>query len=177
MQNYFDLFNLPHQFIIDAPLLDLNYRKLQTAVHPDKFVTASPNERMQSMQLATTANEAYQTLKNPTARARYMLQLQGIDSLENSNTAMPMDFLMLQMEWRETLEDAKSAHDIDALNVLLSEMQQLNKAIQHDVANALDNSQDKEHLELATELVRKLSFIDKVQADVKQAITKLETTV
>ena len=177
MQNYFDLFKLPQQFTIDAQLLDTNYRKLQTAVHPDKFVTATASERMQSMQLATTANEAYQTLKNPTARARYMLQLQGIDSLENSNTAMPMDFLMLQMEWRETLEDAKNAHDIDALEALLSEMQQSAKTLQRDVANALDNTQDQEHLSLATELVRKLSFIDKVQVDVKQAISKLETTV
>lgn len=177
MQNYFDLFKLPQQFNIDAQLLDLNFRTLQTTVHPDKFVTGTANERMQSMQLATTANEAYQTLKNPTARARYMLQLQGIDSLENSNTTMPMDFLMLQMEWRETLEDAKIAHDIAALESLLSEMQQSTKAMQRDVANALDSTQNKEHLDLATELVRKLSFIDKVQADVKQAITKIETTV
>ena len=176
MQNYFELFNLPHQFTIDAQQLDLNYRKLQAAVHPDKFVTAPANERMKSMQLATTANEAYQTLKNPTVRARYMLELHGIDSLENSNTAMPMDFLMLQMEWRETMEDAKNAHNIGALEALLSEMQHSTKVMQRELASLLDNSKDKEHLSLATELVRKLSFIDKVQADVKQAITKLETT-
>jgi molecular chaperone HscB len=170
-KNYFDLFGLPAQFIIDLNLLDQNYRKLQSQVHPDRFVAGSPTERMQSMQIATQANEAYRTLKHPTSRARYLLQLQGIDTLEESNTAMPADFLMMQMEWRETAEDAQAAHDIAALDALLNTMRQTYKELQTNLAKALDNT---EQLALATETVRKLSFIDKVRADVEQAIAKLE---
>jgi molecular chaperone HscB len=146
--NYFELFNLPAQFAIELSKLDENYRKIQSEVHPDRFAAGSGAERLKSMQLATQANEAYQTLKNPTARARYLLHLQGVDTQEDSNTAMPHDFLMLQMEWREAMEEAVDANDIDALDALLAD--------------------------LASGTVRKLSFIDKIQADIEHAISRLE---
>ena len=70
------------------------------------------------MQLATLANEAYQTLKNPANRAKYLLELQGITAISETNTAMPTDFLMQQMEWREATEDATADKNIDALRKL-----------------------------------------------------------
>jgi molecular chaperone HscB len=170
-RNYFELFGLSSQFAIDLNLLDLNYRKLQSEVHPDRFVSSSPNDRMQSMQVATQANDAYRTLKHPTARARYLLQLQGIETLEDSNTAMPTDFLMMQMEWREAAEDAKAARDIAGLDTLLVTMTQEAKTLQGQLQTALD--EDKQ-LPLAAEIVRKLSFIDKLRADVEQTIAILE---
>jgi curved DNA-binding protein CbpA len=88
-QNHFELFDLPASFAIDLDQLDRHYRKLQSEVHPDKFAAASPAERLRSMQLATHVNEAYQTLKSPITRARYLLHLHGVDTLEETNTAMP----------------------------------------------------------------------------------------
>ena len=169
-RNYFELLSLPTQFEIDATLLDQHYRKLQSEVHPDRFVTASANERMQSMQVATQANEAYQTLKNTTARARYLLQLNGIETLEESNTSMPADFLMLQMEWREAIDDANTAKDVSALEALLDEIKQMTKALSQNL-----NSQFAEKsYSLASESVRKLSFIDKISSDIQHAIEQLE---
>lgn len=168
-QNYFCLFDLPVQYDIDLHALQSNYRKIQAEVHPDKFVTASPSDRLQSMQTATLTNEAYQTLKHPTARARYLLQLRGVETLEDSNTAMPADFLMTQMEWREAIEDAQHAKDIDALDVLLRNIQDTGKALEAAFAKALaDDTQT------AAQLVRKLSFIDKITADIRDIISRLE---
>lgn len=170
-QNYFSLFNLPESFSVDIATLDANYRKLQAEVHPDKFVTATSAERLQSMQTATLANEAYQTLKNPTARARYMLALKGVSTLEESNTAMPADFLMLQMEWREAIEDAKAAEDVATLDAQLAEMQKMAKSLQANLSTSLS---DQHTLSDAAQIVRKLSFIDKVSQDVKNIIAQLE---
>jgi molecular chaperone HscB len=167
--NYFTLFGLPTQFDVDLTLLDTRYRKIQTEVHPDKFVTASPAERLQSMQKATLANEAYQTLKNPTERAKHLLALQGIASLEESNTAMPTDFLMAQMEWRERIEDAKMAKDVAALDAQLIEMKNEAKSIHAQLASELASKPEQAAL-----TVRKLSFIDKISADVNALISKLE---
>jgi molecular chaperone HscB len=167
--NFFNLLGLPSQFDVDLSVLDHNYRKIQTEVHPDKFVTASPAERLQSMQQATLANEAYQTLKHPTSRAKHLLSLQGIASLEDSNTAMPTDFLMRQMEWREAIEDAKAAKDVAALDALLKEMKLETQKILTQLAIELIS-----HPELAALNVSKLSFIDKVSADVNTLISKLE---
>ncbi len=169
MQNYFALFQLPQQFELDLTQLDSQYRKLQAEVHPDKFVSASPAERMHSMQMATLANEAYQTLKHPTARARYLLQLQGITTDEENNTAMPADFLMAQMEWREAIDDAKYSKDIAALDTLLKDMRAQAKTLQQQVATEIETAPT-----LAALTVRKLRFIDKVSEDVNQLIAQLE---
>lgn len=169
MQNYFTLFQLPQQFNIESATLDAHYRKVLAEVHPDKFVNASPAERMQSMQQATLANEAYQTLKQPTARARYLLQLAGITTDEENNTAMPADFLMAQMEWREAMDDAKFARDVTALDALLKEMRAQAKDLQQQVADEIAQAPAQ-----AAMTVRKLQFIDKVSEDANALIAQLE---
>lgn len=170
MQNHFELLQLPQTFNIDLALLDAHYRALQAEVHPDKFVNASPAERMQSMQKATQANEAYITLKQPTARARYLLALQGIATEEENNTAMPADFLMAQMEWREAMEDAKSAKDIAALDALLADMRAQSRQLQQQLSDELASQPIQAAL-----TVRKLRFIDKVSEDANQLIALLDS--
>lgn len=170
-QNHFELFYLPTQFDIELDQLDQRYRKVQSEVHPDRFAAASGSERLKSMQLATQANEAYQTLRNPTSRARYLLHLHGIDTQEESNTAMPADFLILQMEWREAIEEANDAHDIDALDKLLDQTRKTAREFQQDLQHQLEQALT---FEQASDTVRKLSFIDKVQSDIVQIITQLE---
>ncbi len=169
--NYFQLFALPKQFDIDVQSLEINFRKIQSASHPDRFVAASADEKLQSMQTATTANEAYGTLKSPARRAKYLLELQGINAISDTNTAMPMDFLMQQMEWREQLEDAKAAKDIPALEQLMTTLQTEYKSIQTDLVELFDAKKDYPS---ATDATRKLIFIDKVCADIHQAIEQLD---
>lgn len=170
-KNYFELLGVPQKFSIDSNVLDQNYRRLQSEVHPDRFAAAPSSERLHSMQLATEANEAYRTLKNPTVRARYLLQLQGMDVNEESNTVMPAEFLMLQMEWRESIEDAKAEHDVAALEKLLKKAQQEARSLQDSLGTMLDKDAE---LKEAAETVRKLSFIDKICSDIEQDIIRLE---
>lgn len=169
--NYFQLFALPEQFNIDAPSLEVNYRKIQSASHPDRFVSATAAEKLQSMQLATTANEAYSTLKKPATRAKYLLELHNIDAIAETNTALPMDFLMQQMEWREKMEDAITARDIPTLEKLLAGLQAESRTIQAGLTDLFDRKKD---YATATEATRKLIFIDKVCADIRQAIEQLD---
>jgi molecular chaperone HscB len=169
-QNYFALFHLPQQFEVDLNLLDQQYRKLQSEIHPDRYTNSSSNERMRSMQLATYANEAYRSLKDSTARARYLLLLEGIETLEESNTAMPAEFLMLQMEWREAIDDAIQSKSISALDELLIEIKQIATSLSKQLSLAFNH---KDYTS-AAESVRKLSFIDKITADIHRYIETLE---
>lgn len=176
-QNHFELLNLPTQYAINLGALDQNYRRLQSEVHPDRFTAAPAADRMRSMQLATQANEAYRTLKDPTARARYLLQISGLDTQEESNTAMPAEFLMLQMEWRESIEDARAEHDIATLEKLLKKIQLETRDLhQHlrEILDAVEGRRADSDLAKAAEAVRKLSFIDKLRSEIEQAIIKLE---
>lgn len=169
--NHFQLFDLPETFAIALSTLETQYRQLQASAHPDRYVTATASEKLQSMQLATLANEAYLTLKNPAKRAQYLLTLKGIDSMSESNTSMPMDFLMQQMQWRESLEEASVAKDIATLDALHDEMQAESSQLSAALADLMDNKKD---YAAASETTRKLVFIDKVCADIQQAIERLD---
>lgn len=170
-QNHFELFELPASFAIDLAQLDRHYRKLQSDVHPDRFAAGSSAERLRSMQLATHVNEAYHTLKSPIDRARYLLQLNGVDTQEETNTAMPAAFLMQQMEWREAIEEGRSARDIDALDALLKELRHAATALEAELHDSIDRQHDYAR---AAEAVRKLRFLDKVRDEIELAIDGLE---
>ncbi len=171
MQSYFELFALQPAFDIDLNTLESHYRKIQSESHPDRFVNATSAEKLKSMQMATLANEAYQTLKNPASRAKYLLEQQGIEAISETNTAMPADFLMQQLEWRETLEDAKAAKDVNAADQLLNEIKQEAKSLTKTLVLLLDEKKDYAS---ATDATRKLIFIDKVVADIHQVIEQIE---
>jgi molecular chaperone HscB len=170
MQNHFDLFQLPATFAVDAGALDAAYRDVQGQVHPDRFVNATDAEKRVAMQWATRANEAYQTLKNPQKRAQYLCELHGVDLRTESNTAMPMDFLMQQMEWREALGDAKAARDRDALEALDAEVGKDRKARMARIGEQLDAG-DYEH---AAQGVRALMFLEKFGEELHYAFDALE---
>jgi len=101
-QNFFELFRLSPGYLIDVSELASRYRELQQVVHPDRFANASEQERRLSMQAAAHVNEAFQTLKSPLLRARYLLELQGV--AVDQPLTMPADFLMEQIDLREQLQ-------------------------------------------------------------------------
>ncbi len=170
MQNHFDLFHLPQRFAIDLAALDQAYHEVQNRVHPDKFVSAADAEKRVAMQWATRANEAYQTLKSPFKRAAYLCELNGVDLQIESNTAMPRDFLMQQMEWRETLEDAKAAKDIAALDTLEAELRAARKAEVGQIGALLDAKDFAQ----AAQGVRRLMFLEKFGEEISRIAEMLE---
>ncbi|MBV6323528.1 Fe-S protein assembly co-chaperone HscB [Duganella violaceipulchra] len=170
MQNHFELFNLPQQFAVDAEALDSAYRDVQGRVHPDKFVNATDAEKRVAMQWATRANEAYQTLKNPQKRAQYLCELNGVDLQTESNTAMPMAFLMQQMEWREELGDARAAKDSDALDALDKQLRNERKARLAEIATQIDGGD----FHAAAQGVRALMFLEKFKEEIEHSFTALE---
>jgi len=170
MQNHFELFHLPQRFAIDMGALDKAYREVQNCVHPDKFTNATDAEKRVAMQWATRANEAYQTLKNPYKRAAYLCELNGVDLQIESNTSMPGDFLMQQMEWRESLDDAKATKNIAAFEVLADEVQGARKAEVEHIGELLDQG-DFVH---AAAGVRKLMFLEKFAAEISHIIEHME---
>lgn len=170
MQNHFELFQLPAQFDVDMAQLDSAYREIQGRVHPDRFVNASDAEKRVAMQWATRANEAYQTLRHPQQRAQYLCELNGVDLQTESNTAMPMDFLMQQMELREALGDARAAKDGAALDALDAQVRGERKARLAQVGKLLDAGD----YAAAAQGVRALMFLDKFGDELQYAFEALE---
>lgn len=107
-RDYFTLFDLPAQYEVDTALLTQRYRALQQLHHPDHFATAGESERRQAVQRSAELNDAFQTLKDPLKRARYLLAQAGIATDDETDTVMDRGFLMQQLEWRERLEESRT---------------------------------------------------------------------
>ena len=123
------------------------------------------------MQWATRVNEAYQTLRSPLNRARYLLSLHGVDTLEETNTSMPLDFLMQQMEWREVLADAKLKSNLSGVEKLEQMIQGMKQTLEHELAGQLDIAHD---YNAASGIVRKLKFIEKLAEEINSAFDELD---
>ena len=165
-QNHFDLFGLPVSFALDTDRLEQAYRDIQSQIHPDRFAHAGVAEQRLSMQWATRVNEAYQALRRPFGRARYLLQLNGIDAFAAGNAAMTPAFLIQQMEWREALEEARSGRDPAALQVLSRQLREQTAALQASLATQID---EHHALAAAAETLRELRFMDKLLEEIDAA--------
>jgi len=171
MHDHFQLFGLARGFSLDVEALEGAYRDIQSRVHPDRYAHAGDAERRASMQWATRVNEAYRTLRNPVTRAKHLLELNGVDVAFETNTAMPADFLIQQMELRETLEAAARARDAAALERLDADITQSRVSIHAQLAESIDVRKDYAG---AAGLVRKLMFLDKLEAEIHSAFEALE---
>lgn len=169
--DFFALFGLPRRFEMDEAALMAAFHAQQNLVHPDRHVHLPEHERRLAMQWATRVNEGFATLRKPLLRAHYLLQLAGVDVGLDTNTAMPADFLMQQLEWREAIDEARMAGDIAALEQLHKQMRAENRRLLDDVAQQLDHAAD---YAAAAETVRKLMFIEKMQHQIDDALEALE---
>jgi len=163
----FELFGLAERFAQDRAAIDARWKELQREAHPDKFAAQGPAAQRIAMQWSVRINEAYQRLKDPLKRAAYLCELRGAPINAENNTAMPADFLVEQMAWREALEEADSESDLDALE------EKLNRA-RADVMQRIERSLDEQDdATSAAQLVRTLMFIERFGQDVQSRFEQL----
>ena len=165
--NDFALFGVPAQFAQDRAAIDARWKDLQREAHPDRFAAQGAATQRQAMQWSVRINEAYQRLKDPLRRAAYLCELGGMPIQAESNTAMPAEFLLQQMEWREALDDAQGEANIDALH---TEVMAARQRVLAECAQALDVQHD---LARAVSLVRALMFLERFGADIEKRYDQL----
>ena len=163
----FELFGLPTQFAQTPSLLQERWKALQAQAHPDNFAAQGSAAQRLAMQWSVRINEAYQRLKDPLARASYLCEIHGAPIRAENNTAMPPAFLVQQMEWRETLEEALTMAQLEQL---ADETRVAENAQLVVIARALDA--DKDHVRAANE-VRSLMFIQRFGQEVEARIDLL----
>lgn len=160
--NYFQLFGIPVSFDVDLELLSQRYRNLQREYHPDRFASAPEQKQRLAVQMSARINDAWQTLKDPLSRGRYLLSLQGVEVDMDKNTAMDPAFLMVQMEYRERLDEAG---DMEALMSLGDEL----LIVARDCIERLSvcfGKGDRQALAAAAEQVRELQFVNRLQEEI-----------
>lgn len=169
--NFFELFNVPVSYEVDLDLVQQRYRELQKVVHPDKFVNATAQEKRISMQQTSWINEALNTLKQPVERACYLLKIKGVDVNLENETTMDKEFLMEQIEMRETLSEVSSKEDP------LAELDRINQEIKNNtnvMADSFSKAYVENQLDDAKEWIRKMQFMQKAKKEVDELLANIE---
>ena len=146
-RDYFALFG------IDEAALEQAFRRLQSTMHPDRFVNAGAAEKRMAMQMATRVNEAWQVLAEPLRRARYLCEMNGIDVGAEDNTAMPLD----------ELRESPDAEDYAAMK---QRHEQAVAALHEQLRQTIDEDRD---FAAAAGVVRQMMFLDRFGQQLKAA--------
>ena len=167
LSNDFEIFDVPAQFALDRTALDERWKNLQREAHPDRFTTADALTQRQAMQWSVRINEAYQRLKDPLKRAAYLCELNGAPIQAENNTSMPAAFLMQQMQWREDLEEACGAEDLERMADDVAQTRR-------DMLQGLQRTADEErNFPALVQQVRALMFVERFACDVENRIDQL----
>ena len=164
----FELFGLPERFAQDRSAIDVRWKELQREAHPDRFAAQGAAAQRVAMQWSVRINEAYRRLKDPLKRAAYLCELRGAPLNAENNTAMPAEFLMEQMAWREELDEAQGEADLDALE---DELNQARAQTLQRIELLLDKQGDAP---AAAQQVRGLMFIERFGHDVQARFESIE---
>ncbi len=165
--DHFSRLNLARTFDLDKMALERAYFGFQRNVHPDRFATKSSKEKALSQAQAVAVNDAWKTLRDPLARAAYLLQLRNTPLPGDDKTVSDPELLMAALEDREALEEAKSAGDIDKV------MQRAER--DYDAALvALSAAFSAYELEEARKLTLKLRYLAKFRDEARAKRARAE---
>ena len=157
----FQLFDVPATFAQERAALDARWKALQREAHPDRFAVQGAAAQRIAMQWSVRINEAYQRLKDPVRRASYLCELHGAPLNAENNTAMPADFLMQQMHWRESLDEVTDEAGIGRLR---AEVEAARARALSSLARLIDEQGD---YPAAVQQVRALMFIERFAHDIE----------
>ncbi|MDH3218983.1 MAG: Fe-S protein assembly co-chaperone HscB [Gammaproteobacteria bacterium] len=170
-QNFFELFGLSPVFDIDLACLHDAQRRLQASYHPDRFVGSTDQDKRLSVQMASRVNQAYETLRDPVKRSRYLLEINGARLPDDSETTSDTTFLMEQIELREELESCRHAEDAldrcDRIEARLARRAD-------ELAGEFVDCFEAKAFEDALESSRKMQFIQRIQHHLSELQYELE---
>jgi molecular chaperone HscB len=105
--SYFDLFSIKATYFIDLANLQKRFYELSRLLHPDRFQTKSIEALDLSTHWSAVLNKAFNTLKDPEARAYYLFDLAHFHS--EGKGALPSDLAEDYFSLQETLEEGSEA--------------------------------------------------------------------
>jgi molecular chaperone HscB len=165
--DHFARLGVPVSFDIDPGQLERGYFGFQRIVHPDRFAAKSAREKALSQAQAVAVNDAWEILRDPLSRADYLLALRGAPLPGDDKTVNDPELLMTALEDRETLEEAKSAAEVD--KVLLGAERGYDGAVV-----GLSRAFGADDLDKARKLTLKLRYLDKFRDEARAKRGRLD---
>lgn len=166
----FALFGLPERFALDVSDLEQRLHRFQAVVHPDRHVAGTDHDRRLALQMAAQGNEAFRVLSDPCQRAAWLCERHGAPVDTERNTAMPAEFLVAQLSWREDIEETEEMADRDAAHALQARLDAERQRIIARIAELIDTQADYPAAALQ---VRQLMFFDRLRGNLLDVIRRM----
>jgi molecular chaperone HscB len=111
--DYFAFLGFPRRLGLDAQTLERRFRELSRKFHPDYFYNASPAERLASLERSSYLNDAYRTLRNPSARIEHLLAIEGLPPAKSDDgrVKVPPGLLEEVFELNEELDQIRELRE------------------------------------------------------------------
>lgn len=144
--NYFELYELPVSFGVDASVLKKKFYELSKRYHPDFYVNESDEQQQDILELSTQINKAYQVLSDLQKRVEYILTFHQLMA-DGDKYQLPQDFLMEIMDVNEALMELELNPDSVILATLTTQIDDLEKSIFDELTfytDAFDSQNDQD---------------------------------
>ena len=146
--NYFELFELPEQIIIEPSFLQKRYYELSKKFHPDFFTQSNEIEQNDALEKSSMINKAFQTFKSIDKTIEYELQINNLLQ-EDEKQTLSAEFLMEMMEVNESLSDATLENNQDKIHTIKLEINTLQKNLWNNINTiAQEFNSNQKHLKI-----------------------------
>ena len=107
--SYFDILGVP--VAADEAELSQKFRALSRQYHPDRWATADAQTQTDALDASALINDAYRTLKDPFARAEYLIRRERGTSPDDTKATNkpPQDLFAQVLELQEALMEYQEA--------------------------------------------------------------------
>jgi len=109
--NYFDFFSVEQKLDLDLKDLERRFYALSRQYHPDRFTLKSAEEQQMALDATAILNDGYRTLRDPLARAEYLLKENGFDIGEQGSKNVPPELLEEVFELNMALEELRGGDE------------------------------------------------------------------
>ncbi|MGK0389521.1 MAG: molecular chaperone HscB [Maribacter sp.] len=150
--NYFEFYQTPISFKVDARALKRKFYALSKEYHPDFHTDKPEEEQARILELSSLNNKAYNTLKDFDLRMKYVLNLK--DLLHESSDKLPQSFLMEMMDVNEVLMDLEFDEDTSKLTEVKESVNQMKISFLDEVSSIIDNYDDTESTDEELSLIK-----------------------
>jgi len=141
---------MPRQLGIDAKDLEKKFYALSRKLHPDLFARKSAQEQADALDASAVLNDGYRVLRDPIARALYVLKQEGLDIGEQGSKDVPPELLEEVFELNMALEDEDAKDEVLAARTRFEGMRdEIDAAMQEQFAEW-----DRTHERAALDAIR-----------------------
>ena len=107
---FYRALDLPPRLALDPDDLQRRFYEQSRQWHPDRFARASAEQQQKALEMTSTLNDAFRTLRDPVQRAEYFLGEHGLGPTKHAPAELLEEVFEMNMaleEWRGGDESAR----------------------------------------------------------------------